>query len=447
MTAGAPTPHERRVLAAVAERRDEIVALAVDLIRCDTTARVPGDPPRDERRLQELLAARLTACGADVDLFEPDPAELAGRPLVPDGLDFAGRPQLIARLPGGGGGRGRSLVLNGHIDVVPAREDDGWASPPFAPEVRDGRLFGRGACDMKGGIAAMVVAAEALAREAALAGDLLVATNTDEESSGAGGVALVDRGLRADAAIVTEPTGLDVWVACRGSNYAAVTVEGRAGHAEIAHADWRAGGAVNAIDKAMVVVRALGELTERWATEPELAHPVLSRPATLATVVRGGDWPVTIPGSCELTVGVLFLPVQADAQGFSRDVEREVEAFVQARVAELDDWLAGHPPRFAWAQASVMPFETPPDEPIVRSTVDALQALGEPGRLSGLDSWYDGATLSVLGGIPSIALGPPGLGRDGTMLAHAVDEHVPVDALVRTAQALALTALRFCGPA
>ena len=181
-------------------------------------------------------------------MFEPDAAALAGRPLVPPGLEFAGRPQLAARVAGSGGGR--SLLLNGHIDVVPADEAEGWTSPPFAPEVRDGLLYGRGSCDMKGGIAAMVVAAEALARRGALAGDLLVATNTDEESSGAGGMALVDRGVRADGAIVTEPTGFDVWVSCRGSTYATITVPGRAGHAEIAHPGWRQGGAVNAIEKA-----------------------------------------------------------------------------------------------------------------------------------------------------------------------------------------------------
>lgn len=436
---------ERRVVDALAERRDEIVALACDLVSLDTTAREPGDAPRDEVALQELLAARLEAVGAVVDLFEPDAAALAGRPLVPPGLDFAGRPQLIARLPGAGGGR--ALVLNGHIDVVPAPAADGWTSPPFAPEVRDGLLFGRGSCDMKGGIAAMTVAAEVLAGVGKLAGDLVVATNTDEESSGAGGTALVERGLRADAAIVTEPTGLEVWTCCRGSSYATVTVEGRAGHTEVPQPPWRDGGAVNAIEKAVVVIDAIRALRERWAADPALTHPTLSRPDALVTVVRAGDWAVTIPGSCSLVLGALFLPVQAATDGFAGDVEREVETWVTRVCAERDDWLAAHPPRFRWEPQAVMPYEIATDEPIVGATESALRALGVEPRRSGLDSWFDAATLTVLGGIPAIGLGPGGLGRDGVPVAHTVDEHVPVDDLVRTAQALAVAALRFCGPA
>ncbi|MGL6280312.1 MAG: M20/M25/M40 family metallo-hydrolase, partial [Gaiella sp.] len=135
------TALERRVVDELAERRDEIVELACALVRLDTTARQPGDPARDEVVLQEHLAARLDAVGAEIDLFEPDADALAGRPLVPPGLDFDGRPQLIARLPGAG--HGRALVLNGHIDVVPADEADGWTTPPFAPQVRDGLLYGR----------------------------------------------------------------------------------------------------------------------------------------------------------------------------------------------------------------------------------------------------------------------------------------------------------------
>ncbi len=437
------SPLEQRVVDDVRGRRDEIVALTSALVRLDTTAREVGDPAREERALQELLALRLEQRGASIDLFEPDGERLAGKPLVPPGLDFVGRPQLIARLAGAGGGR--SLVLNGHIDVVPAETEDGWTSPPREPEVRDGLLYGRGTCDMKGGIAAMTVAAEALADLGVLAGDLIVATNTDEESSGAGGVALVERGLHADGAIVTEPTGLDVWTCCRGSNYMAITIPGRAGHAEIAHPPWRQGGAVNPVERSGVVLDALRALRRRWADDPALTHPRLSCPDLVPTIVRAGDWPVTIPGSCELVVGAMFLPSQAAADGLSGDVEREVEAWVTAWCAERDDWLAENPPTFAWHSSAVMPYEIPDDGPLVETTRTALRDLGREGRLAGLDSWFDGATLTVLGGIPAIGLGPGGLGRDGAPVAHAVDEHVAIDDLVATAEVIAVAALRFCG--
>jgi acetylornithine deacetylase len=433
---------ERRVCDAVAERRDELVGLASELIAFDTTARDPGDPPREERALQDHLAARLERSGAEIDLWEPDAEALAGKPLVPPGLDFDGRPQLIAWRRGAGGGR--SLVFNGHIDVVSVEPRDRWTSDPFAAEVRDDRLYGRGACDMKGGIAAMVLATETLADlGVALAGDLAVATNTDEESSGAGGTALVERGLRADAAIVTEATGFDVWVACRGSEYCRVSVPGRPGHAEVRQPDWRDGGAVNAIEKATVVIEAIRSLREQWESDPDLVHPVLSRPSLLPTVVSGGDWPVTYPASCDLTVAVMYLPAQADANGWGSEVQARVEDWLAQQTA-ADDWLAENPPKVTWIASSVMPLEIPESEPIVGVVSGATADVGRPGSIGGLDSWYDGATLTHLAGTPAVGFGPPGFDPDGVSVAHTIDEYVPVDGLVACAQALAVAAMRFC---
>lgn len=436
------TTLEQELVDELAAHEDEIVGLASDLIRFDTTSRMVGDPPREEAALQRHLADRLASAGFEIDLFEPDAAAMQGKPLVPPGLDFTGRPQLAARRAGSGGGR--SLLLNGHIDVVPADEAEGWTSPPRDPAVRDGFLYGRGSCDMKGGIAVMVVAAEALARRGVLAGDLIVATNTDEESSGAGSTALVERGVRADGAIVTEPTGLDVWISCRGSTYAAVTVPGRAGHAEIAHPHWRQGGAVNAIEKAPLVIDALRDVSARWAGDATLRHPRLSAPSAVVTVMSAGDWAVTIPGEARLNVAVMFLPQQADADGRASGVQREIADAVAAACAG-DDWLAEHPVRIEWWPNTVMPLEIDPGLPIVVEACGAVADVGGPARLTGLDSWYDGATFTLLADTPAIGLGPSGLGRDGATVAHAVDEHVPVADLVRSAQAIAVTALRFCG--
>ncbi|MGZ4178352.1 MAG: M20 family metallopeptidase [Solirubrobacteraceae bacterium] len=436
---------ERSVCDAIAAGRDELVELASALIAFDTTAREIGDPPRQEAALQDYLAEGLRAYGAEIDLFEPDPAALAGAPLVPQGLDFAGRPQLIATLRGAG--TGRSLLFNGHIDVVSAEPRSQWTSDPFTPEVREGRLYGRGACDMKGGVAAMSNAAQAIAAAGIrLAGDLIVATNTDEESSGAGGTALVRRGLRADAGIVTEPTDFRTWVACRGSEYGVIRVPGRPGHAEVRHPDWRHGGAVNAIEKAGVVLDAIAALRERWAGEDRFRHPVLSVPSLLPTVVSGGEWPVTYPASCDLTIAVMYLPIQADADGWGSEVRAEVQEWI-VRESARDDWLAEHPPSITWWTNGVMPMEIPVSEPIVSAMLQASADLGLRRELGGLDSWYDGATHTLLAGIPSIGYGPPGFDPDGATVAHTIDEYVPVDGLVSCAQALAVVALRFCGVA
>jgi acetylornithine deacetylase len=437
------TDRERAVCDHIAAHSDQLVSLTSDLIGFDTTAREVGDPPRDEAALQRYLSERLRACGAEVDMFEPDAEAMRGKPLVPPGLDFAGRPQLIATRRGRGGGR--SLVFNGHIDVVSVEPRAAWTGDPFIADVRDGRLYGRGACDMKGGIAAMVFAVETLASLGIdLQGDVLVATNTDEESSGAGGTALAEHGLRADAGVVTEPTGFGVWVACRGSEYCVVRVPGRPGHAEVRQPGWRQGGAVNAIEKAAVVLDAIKSLRAEWAERPGLDHPYLSRPSLLATVARSGEWAVTYPASCDLTLAVMYVPAMADSRGWGAEVRREVEEWI-ARESARDDWLAEHPPTIEWWPNAVMPFEIPASEPIVETALEATADVGRRGRLGGLDSWYDGAALTKLAGIPSIGYGPPGFDADGLTLAHMVDEYVPVDGLVGCAQGLAVAAMRFCG--
>jgi acetylornithine deacetylase len=436
---------EQRVCDEIDARRDELVQLASDLIAFDTTARESEDPAREEAPLQVYLAGRLGAAGATTELFEPARAEFEGKPLYVPGLGFEGRPQLVARFPAAG--EGRSLLFNGHVDAVSVEPRQRWTSDPFAAEVRDGNLYGRGSCDMKGGVACMVFAAEVLAALGVrLAGELIVATNTDEESSGAGGLALVLHGVRADAGIVTEPTGFDVWISCRATSYAEITVPGRPGHAEVHQPHWREGGAVNAIEKAQVVLDAIKRLREEWSRRSDLRHPRLSVPDVLATMISAGEWAVTYPADCRITIAVLCVPQQTDGEGWSFAVEQEVDDWI-GRAAAADPWLAENPPTIEWWPNRVMSLEIPPDEPIVSVMSEVTADVGRPGRLSGLDSWYDGATFTRLGGTPAIAYGPPGFAPDGRSVAHTIDEHVPVDGLVDCAKGLAVAAMRFCGVA
>src|SRR3954449_13101878 len=144
------TSSERRVADAIADSRDALVTLVSELVGFDTITHTAGAPPRQERALQEHLASLLRAHGADVALHEPDAAPLRPHPMVPDGLTFEGRPQLVARFRGSGGGR--TLLLNGHVDVVDVEPRADWTlDDPFAAVEREGRLYGRGTCDMKGG--------------------------------------------------------------------------------------------------------------------------------------------------------------------------------------------------------------------------------------------------------------------------------------------------------
>jgi acetylornithine deacetylase len=431
------TTAERQVTEAIAAGRERLVELTSSLIRFDTTAR-DGDPPaRDEAALQQFLGDRLGAAGAEVDIWEPRAEEIAGSRQIPQAIGFEGRPQMAARFTGTGGGR--SLLLNGHIDVVPSEPRDRWTSDPNAPEVRDGKLYGRGACDMKGGVAAMAFAAEILAEcGIRLRGDLIVNTVTDEESSGAGGLAAVAHGVRADAGIVTEPTAFDVWVGCRGSLSPTVTVPGRPGHAEMAQPHWRDGGAVNAIEKMGVVLEAIRLLREEWRGRPDKRHAHLSPGDIVPAIISGGEWVVTYPSSCTLTSELMYLPANADADGWGTEVEREVTEWIERHCA-ADAWLAENPPRIEW-QLDIPPYEVDPGHPIVSTMLEASAAVGEPSGLGGLDSWFDAASFSRFGGTPCIGWGP----RD-IAWAHTIDEYVPVDDLVRCAQGLAVAAIRYCG--
>lgn len=426
---------EHDVVAAIAQAQDDLVQLATDLIAFDTTTR-DGQGPRQERALQSYLAERLAAAGATTDVWEPTLEQFTGSRQIPTELDFTGYPQLQAVVPGEHDGR--CLLLNGHIDTVTAEDPTLWTSDPHQGNVRAGRLFGRGACDQKGGVAAMVFAAEILAHcGVRLAGDLVVNTVTDEESTSAGAIAALARGVRADAAIVTEPTGLDIAIACRGSLLPVITVPGVAGHAAAVQRHWHEGGAVSATEKAATVLSAVTRLREIWRDRPDQRHSYLPPGNVLATMVNGGQWPVSHAQTCEIACHISYLPGHADAEGYGTRVEHEFTEWLHLACA-ADPWLRAHPPHVRWT-IDVPPAEISPTEPIVESLRAVTQAMGAPGRLFGADFWHDGASF-IHAGIPSVVFGP-----GDVTIAHTVDEYVPISDLVAAAQIIAVTAMRFCG--
>jgi acetylornithine deacetylase len=431
------TPLERRVVEAIEHRQSELVDLLATLVGFDTRAPDPGLAPREEAALQACLAQRLRGAGLRVEVWEPDVAALpATRYPIPEGFHFGGRPQLVARATGTGGGR--TLLFNGHIDVVSAEPREQWTSDPFRADVRDGRLYGRGACDMKGGVAAMVFATEVLRDlRVALRGELIVNTVTDEESTGAGALASVAHGVAADGAIVPEPTALTAWLGTRGSLMPEIVVEGRAGHAGFPHEHWTAGGPVNAIEKMQVVLGALQTLREEWRDRPDTQHPYLRTGTIVPTSFESGQWIVSHPARATLRCHVQYLPGQADGDGSGDAVVREIEERVQA-AARADPWLTAHPPVFTW-HGDVPPAFHGPQEPISATTLDAMASLGLGHAIAARTTWFDAATFSHAG-TPAIGFGPGAIAA-----AHAVDEFVALDELAVAAQVLAVTAMRFCG--
>jgi acetylornithine deacetylase len=431
------TSLERHVAREIESRRSDLVELAAALVGFDTRAPDPDLAPRDEAALQAYLAQRLRAAGLRVELWEPDPASLPpGTYPLPAGYHFRGRPQLVASAEGTGAGR--SLLFNGHIDVVNAEPRERWTSDPFRADVRDGRLYGRGACDMKGGVAAMVLATEVLrAIGVPLRGELIVNTVTDEESTGAGALACVANGVSADGGIVPEPTALTAWLGTRGSLMPEIVVEGRAGHAGFPQEHWTVGGAVNAIEKVQVVLDALRALRDEWREGPDTQHPYLRTGTIVPTSLHAGQWIVSHPATATLRCHVQYLPGQADSDGLGHEVVREIEDRVRA-AARADPWLEAHPPQFTW-HGDVPPAFHAPDEPICAVTLDAMASPGLDPEIATRTTWFDAATFSRAG-TPTIGFGPGAITE-----AHAVDEFVVIDDLVRAAQVLAVAAMRFCG--
>ena len=439
--AGASAPS--RVGDHIAAREDDLVRLVCDLVRFDTTSvdLSPGSSHtrNQEAELQAYVGDRLRALGCEVDQWEPDPAEFADHPMMPPWHHYRDRPITVGRLHGAGGGR--SLVVNGHIDVVSAGDVSAWTSPPFEADVRDGRIYGRGAVDMKGGVGAAMFALEML-RESGirLQGDVIVETVPDEETCAMGTIAAIARGYRADAGLVPEPTGLNLWIATRGLLHGTLRVQGRSAHAEMNQPSWQEGGGMNAISLTARLMGALDRLSGDWAGRSAQRHTLLGVPGIHPTIISGGTFISNIPESCALALNSTYLPADADQNGFGSIPRGEIEAAVAAEAA-ADGWMAGHPPTWSW-YTDYPPSEIDLASPIVGAVQAAAAQLGIDARAEGIDTTYDGALLTLFADTPSPAFGPGDLRR-----AHAVDEWVGIDELVLGARAYARVICDWCGVA
>ena len=370
----------------------DALALLRLLVREDSRNRALAADGPGEGPVARRLAAVLEAWGLDVELQEVLP----------------GRPNVIARTAAAREGRGPVLMLNGHLDVVGV---EGMAHPPFDATERDGRLYGRGSADMKGGIAAMCAAtARALRHRPDLA--VVVAAVIDEEWESEGTRALVARGVRADAAIVTEPTRLAIAPAHRGFAWLTLTVRGRAAHGS------RYDIGVDAIRGAALVLAEL-DRHER-DTLVGRTHALLGHASLHASLIEGGIGMSTYPDRCVVRIERRTVPGESAALAV-REAE-EACARVRAARPELD-------------AAVTLDFAQPPsdvatDAPIVRALARAIEQTGESPRIEGLSAWTDAAILNEAG-IPAVCYGPGDIA-----LAHAAEEWVPVEEVRRAAEVL-----------
>ncbi|MEY2845887.1 MAG: hypothetical protein RL076_1433 [Chloroflexota bacterium] len=382
-----------------------------------------------ESDAQRHIAHAMSDSGLEVDVWDIDFATLQHHPGFSWEIERPTGLGVVGTLGHDNGGR--SLIFNGHIDVVPEGDHANWHHHPWHAQIVDGRMYGRGALDMKGGLVAALWAARAIQRAGIqLNGRLHVQSVIGEEDGGCGTLASIVRGYRADAVIIPEPTRMAIAPAQAGAHNVRITVPGLS-----AHGCYREEG-VSAVEKYMLVHHALIALeAERNARmrHPLFANYRLPYPLSIGTV-HAGNWPSSVP---ELLVaeGRYGIGIGEDSQVARRELEDAI-----ARVAAADPWLRDHPPLVEWWGGTFEPAETDVNHAIVSTLAGAHADLGGTVTYEGMPYGADMRLFVIHGEMPTVMYGP-----GDVRLAHKPDEYVPVSDLVQVAQALALTALRFIG--
>jgi succinyl-diaminopimelate desuccinylase len=335
------------------------------------------------------------------------------------------RPNVDVELaPGGPVGDGPGLLFLGHSDVVPA--GPGWTREPYRSVVEDGRVYGRGATDMKGGLAAVLVALDALSRaEVPLSGPVRLACTVDEEDLGLGIRHLTRRGLGRDftGCIVAEPTDLQTVVACRGDAYLEVEITGVPAHSG-RPADGR-----NAIDAASRLLALVREDHDRHAQRPD---PMLGSATWNVGRIDGGRATSVVAPECRLWIDRRLMPGEDPAVILSELLDAADRAGITGDGISIEGTVT----------MSMPGFRTPVEHPLVSAVHGAVQDVGGPGVIGGWSAACDGGFIAQDLGVPTVVMGPGGLHDQ----AHQVDESVGVDELALAARAYVLAALRMLSP-
>ncbi len=414
------TDLERAAVAAVDPAR-----ILADLVGIVQIASVTGH----EEEVQLEIVRLLEAADIPVERITPTPQEAQADPDWPGAeMPRASLPIVLGRVGRPGG---RRVILVGHVDVVPPGDLATWTVHPWGAEVRDNVLYGRGACDMKGGVAAILEAGRVLrsvADRTVLAGELVLAFVPSEEDGGQGMLAAIRAGVTGDAAIISEPTDLDVVIAHAGAITFRLTVRGRA-----AHASKRREG-VSALDKLQVLVAALeADEALRNASETNPLMTALGLPyPTIVGKVRGGDWASTVMDR-----------VEADGRYGVRlgQTWREAEVELRACIAaacEADDFLRDHPVEVEIVGGRFSSAAVPADDPLPAGLASVAE--GVLGRRPAAIGEPYGADMRLLvneGRTPTVIYGPGDI-----RVAHAADEHVPLAQVADCARVLAAWLVR-----
>jgi acetylornithine deacetylase len=397
--------------------RDQLIDDLQTLVR---TQSVTGS----EEIAADWAVAALWELGLTVEVVRPDLSAIREDPAWPgEEMPRTSLPAVVGRVGPPGG---RRLILSGHLDVVPPGDIATWTHDPWAADVVDGRLYGRGACDMKGGVAAILAAVRGLGASGELArlrGELMVVLVPSEEDGGQGTLAAIRSGAAADMAVIAEPSRLDVIVAHAGAITFQLTAPGRAAHAS------RRREGISALDKLMVLTRALEADEERRnaaETDPLMTELGLPYP-TIIGIVEGGEWASTVLDRVVAhgRYGVRLGQTPGEA-------EAELRAAIAAACSE-DEFLREQPATVEITGGRFGSARVPADHPLPAGLADAATAV--MGRRPSLRAEPYGADMQMFvnhGGTPCVIFGP-----GDVKFAHSADEFVPLDEVETCARVLA----------
>jgi acetylornithine deacetylase len=413
-----------RILDRVEAGRDKAIKFLQDIVAIPS---VTGD----EGRVQTFLFDYLKKLGLEVDVWESDWEALKKHPgYIPVDRGYEGRPNIVATWKGTGGGR--SLLLNGHTDVIPVGNGEGWSDNPWSAKLKDGCLYGRGSCDMKSGVASHILAVDFLKNAGVrLKGDVLINIVIDEEVSGHGTLDTVIRGYAADAGISGETSGLAVQPACIGRIWFEIEIQGKPAGIQ------RRYQGVSGIELGYKITKAVEGLEARRVAT--VKHPLYPKPIDALPCMIGafhsGSFPSSFPATCLLKGSMATVPGE-DHEGVKRNLVEHI-----AKVAAEDDWMKDHPPTVRFVGYDAQASEIPVDHPIV-STVSKnyTEVTGQPAEISGRQGAADTRFLNLYGQTPTVIFGP-----GSTAVMHSDDEYVSIDDYIAAIKVMALSIYDWCG--
>jgi len=416
--------HQKKIDRYIDEHADEIISFLQELIQQPS---VQGN----EKGVQEIVIRKLNDLGLTVDVWDPSHHDLERSPYFIASRDsYEGSPNVVAVLKGHGGGK--SIILNGHIDVVPEGDRTKWKHDPFSGRIEDGKMYGRGTTDMKGGNVALLLAMEAIIRSGIkLKGDMIFQSVIEEESGGIGTLATLLRNYTADAALIPEPTNMKLFIKQQGSMWFRVTIEGLS-----AHAGTRYEG-VSAIEQAWKIHQGILSLEKKrnsLVNDPLYSHIPIPIPINVGKI-QGGSWPSSVPDVVTMEGRIGVGPHET-----MQDVKNQLTDHLASLCAE-DEWLKDHPVKIEFFGGQWVPNAVETDHPFATLMQENFETIYQRKIKIEASPWgTDAGLLGQVGGIPALVIGP-----GETKVAHYPNEYIEIKEVLQAARLFALTITTWCG--